>query len=199
MKDNSLLNTSCGFNRISYKGGSKLYCKLSSRAQLRAHLLPNNYILKLLLEARPFLNIDPHHLLLDSLTLYQRVNIKSTIIDMNDRFNKIFPAFDPLNKEFSPRSRIIDIFVSHFSFHPFIKSSNNFLKSCLLLLSDLTISSLLDSLYVLMITDASIKNNIATSIAHIHIHNKDIIKIIHHTVNILSLEAKLFAIRCGIN
>jgi len=60
-------------------------CKLSSRAQLRAHLLPDNHILKLLLEARPNLNINPHHLSLDSLTPFQRAKIKGTIVDMCQR------------------------------------------------------------------------------------------------------------------
>jgi len=61
------------------------------------------------------------------------------------------------------------------------------------------ISSLLESSHTLMITDASIKNNITTSIAHIHIHNKDIIKTIYHTVNVLFSEAKLFVIKYSIN
>ena len=51
----------------------------------------------------------------------------------------------------------------------------------------------------LVIIDASIKNNVATSISHIHIHNKPIIKTLHHVVNITSTEAELFIIRCGIN
>ena len=48
-------------------------------------------------------------------------------------------------------------------------------------------------------SNASIKNNVAISIAHIHIHDKPITKTLHHVVNITSLEAKLFAIRCSIN
>jgi len=51
----------------------------------------------------------------------------------------------------------------------------------------------------LVVTDASIKNNIATSIAHIHQANLPLIKTVHHTVFVTSLEAELFAIRCGIN
>ena len=173
--------------------------KLRSRVQLRAHLLPDNHILKSLLEARPNLNIDPHCLSLDSLTSFQRVKIKGTIIDINDRFNEILLAFDPLNIEFTSGSRVIDMFANHVSFHPFIKSSKDSFKSCSLLLSNLTITSLSDSLHALMVIDASIKHYITMSIAHIHICNKDIIKIIHHTVNVLSTEAKLIAIRCGIN
>ena len=92
-------------------------CKLSDRAQLRAHSLLDNHILKLLLEARPNLNINPHCLSLDSLTSFQRVKIKGTIININNKFNKILPVFNPLNIEFSIRSRVIDIFANCVSFH----------------------------------------------------------------------------------
>ena len=51
----------------------------------------------------------------------------------------------------------------------------------------------------LVIMDASIKNNVATSISHIHIHNKPIVKMLHHAINITSTEAELFTIRCSIN
>ena len=48
-------------------------------------------------------------------------------------------------------------------------------------------------------TDASIKNNITTSISHMHISNQSLIKTLHHAVFVTSLEAKLFTIRCGIS
>ena len=51
----------------------------------------------------------------------------------------------------------------------------------------------------IVITDTSVKNNIATSISYIHIHNHPLIKIVHHAVYITSTKAELFAIRCGIN
>jgi len=51
----------------------------------------------------------------------------------------------------------------------------------------------------LVITDASIKNNIATSISHIHSANCPLIKTGHHASFVTSMEAELFAIRCGIN
>ena len=50
-----------------------------------------------------------------------------------------------------------------------------------------------------MITDASIKNNIATSISHIHSANQLLIKTVHHASFVTTTEAELFAIRCGIN
>ena len=61
------------------------------------------------------------------------------------------------------------------------------------------ISSSLDSSHALVVTDASIKNNVITSITHIHIHNKNVTKIIHYAINVLTTEAELFTIRCGIN
>jgi len=51
----------------------------------------------------------------------------------------------------------------------------------------------------LVITDASIKKDIATSIAHIHSANCSLIKTVHHASFVMSSEAELFTIRCGIN
>ena len=48
-------------------------------------------------------------------------------------------------------------------------------------------------------SDASIKNNIATSISHTYIFNQPLIKTIHHAAFVTSTEAEMFAIRCGIN
>ena len=118
---------------------------------------------------------------------------------MDNRFNKVFPSFDPLNPEFAPSYRIIDIFSSHFSFHSFNKHNDNSLLSCSYQLDNLAIISLENPLHTLIITDASIRNNVATFIAYIHIHNRPVIKTLYHVVNVNSIEAKLFAIRYGIN
>ena len=48
-------------------------------------------------------------------------------------------------------------------------------------------------------SNASIKNNVATSIAHIYTYNKPFTKMIHHVVLVTSTEAELFTIRCSIN
>jgi len=39
----------------------------------------------------------------------------------------------------------------------------------------------------------------STSIAHVYICDKPVVKILHYTVNINSTEAEMFAIRCSIN
>jgi len=51
----------------------------------------------------------------------------------------------------------------------------------------------------IVVTDASIKNDIAISILHMHTFNSPLIKTLHHTVFVTSTEAELFAIRCSIN
>jgi len=57
----------------------------------------------------------------------------------------------------------------------------------------------LDPSYALVVTDASIKNNVITSIAHIYIHDRPVTKTLYHAVNITTTEAELFAIRYSIN
>ena len=73
-------------------------CKLSGRAQLKAHTLPDNHILRLLLKARSPLNINLYHLSLNSLIPCQRAKIRGTVINMDNRFNEVFLTFDPFNK-----------------------------------------------------------------------------------------------------
>ena len=66
-------------------------------------------------------------------------------------------------------------------------------------LNEITLQSSSSPNSAIVITDASIKNDIATSISHIHIHNHPLIKMVHHATYVTSTEAELFAIRCGIN
>ena len=61
----------------------------------------------------------------------------------------------------------------------------------------LQISSSLST--ALVVTDVSIKNDIATSISYINLADHPLIKTVHHAIFITSMEAELFAIRCGIN
>jgi len=52
---------------------------------------------------------------------------------------------------------------------------------------------------VVVILDASIKNNVIMSISHIHCGHNIMAKTIYYAINITTMEAELFAIRCGIN
>ena len=113
-----------------------------------------------------------------------------------DSIKYSLPLILLIQLEFAPGCRIIDFFSSHFSFHSFNKCSD---ETCSHQLDEMIIVSSENPSHTLVITDASIKNNVATSIAHVYIHNRPVVKTIHHAVNINSMEAKLFAIRCGIN
>jgi len=56
-----------------------------------------------------------------------------------------------------------------------------------------------NSSYALVITNVSIRNNVATSITHIYICNKSVVKILHHIVDVTSIKAELFTITYGMN
>ena len=58
-------------------------------------------------------------------------------------------------------------------------------------------SSLLSTAIVIM--DASIKNNITTSISHIHLVDHPLTKTVHYAAFITSTEAELFTVRCSID
>ena len=118
---------------------------------------------------------------------------------MNNRFNKVFLSFNPFNKEFVLGSQFIDIFSSQFSFYLSTKQSNNNFKTHIHFPDNITLKSSSDPTYALIVSNASIKNHVATSILHIHIHNKPVVKTLHYAMNVMTTEAKLFTIRCSIN
>jgi len=59
--------------------------------------------------------------------------------------------------------------------------------------------SIPDSNTILVISDASIKNNITTLISYICNGQNIIAKTIYYIMNVIFTEAELFFIRCGIN
>ena len=112
---------------------------------------------------------------------------------------KFFPLFISFSSEFSSEDRLIDIFPSCFSFHSSNRKSKESRKVYIHKLNKLTLQVLADSKIAIIVSDITIKNQVATLIAHIHIHNNPVIKTIYHVVNVTFTKAKLFAIRCGIN
>ena len=173
--------------------------KLSERSQLQAYFLSFNHIICSLIEPRTCSLFNQHLFSLRLLTRCQYNLVKGPLVDIDNRFNEVFPFFVLFHPKFSPSHRVIDIFPSYFSFHSFSKQKDNSFKTCIQQLDNLAIKSLSIPLHALIIIDASIKNNITTSISYMHIHNKPITKTLYYTVNVMSIEAKLFAIRCSIN
>ena len=166
--------------------------KLSSRFQLRIQSLPHNYIIKLFLENRHSGNTSNHYPSLENRTPKQQLNVKRSIINANNRLNGVFHSFNPLSIEFSPEHRLIDIFSSCFSFHHLDWKGKESKKAHLHILDELILQTLPETNMAVVVSDASIKNQVATFIAHVHTHNNPII-------NVTSTEAELFIIKCGIN
>ena len=188
---------SSGIEAIADLVPIKLYLqKLSSRLQLRAHSLPSNHILKSLLETNSLSNITSHQLSLNNLTPKKWLKIKGPVVNMDNRFNKVFPSFDPFNKEFAPGYYFIDIFSNCFSFYTSSKQSNKKFNAHIQALDNIALTSSSDFSITLIVSNTSIKNQVVTFISHVHVHNKQIIKMIHHMVNVTTTEAKLFTIRC---
>ena len=134
-----------------------------------------------------------------SLTNRQRSLTKGHIVDSSIKSYGIFPSFSPLDPEFSPGHRIVDNFSNHFSFNLVNKKEKSYNKLCNQELDKIVLQCSSEPHTALVITDASIKNDIATSISHIHSFNRPLVKTVHHTSFVTSTEAELFTIRCGIN
>jgi len=120
-------------------------------------------------------------------------------VNTNNYVNRIFSVFDTLNNEFSPGSYLVDTFSSYFSFYYTNHRNKESKNSHIHKLDKCVFNALSDSKSVVVVSDTSIKNNTTISIAYIHLLSNSIKKAIHHIVNITSIEAKLFAIKYGIN
>jgi len=131
-----------------------------------------------------------------SLTIHQRNIAKDHIIDSKVKSYGILPSFTPLHQEFTSGIHISDKFSDCFSFNLANKKGKDNIHAQEL--DDLVLQNSLSST-ALIVTDASIKKNIATLVAHVHQANSPLVKTVHHAVFVTSSEAELFAMRCRIN
>ena len=173
--------------------------KIVKRSQIWPFKLPDNYILKNFLDDSPPLSNSTNSHNIGSLTNRQRSTAKGHLIDSYTKSFGIFPSFSPLNSEFSLGHCIIDNFSNCFSFNLVHKNEKGKNKICAQELDNMVLHNSPLPHTALMITDTSIKNDIAMSILHIHSANRPLIKTVHHTSFVTSTEVELFAIRCGIN
>ena len=173
--------------------------KIARRLQICLFKLLTNHILRSLMDDSPPSSIFSNLHSIGTLTDCQKNITKGHLIDSCNKSYSIFPSFSPLNQEFVPGSCIINIFSDYLSFNLATKKDKEKNK---IHTHELDIMVLHNSLLphtALVITDASIKNDIAASISHIHIANCLLTKIVHLVSFVTSMEAELFAIRCGIN
>ena len=118
-------------------------------------------------------------------------------MNIDNRFNRIFPSFSPLHSELSSSHRVIDNFSDCFVFNLHSKQKNN--KTYTYQLDNMVIESSSSLSTTIVVTDTSIKNKVVISILHTHTHNNPIAKTIHRAVHVTSTKAELFIIRCDIN
>ena len=73
--------------------------KLMSRSQLCSAFLPENHLIKTLMDnpLNTRLNSLPNSI--NSLTNHQKTSIKDHLIDSNNKLYRVFPSFSPLNLE----------------------------------------------------------------------------------------------------
>ena len=79
------------------------------------------------------------------------------------------------------------------------RKSKEGIKAYICKLDNITFQASTDSKTVVVVSDTSIKNQVATSIAHIHTHNGPVIKMIYYAINVTLTKAELFVIRYSIN
>jgi len=171
--------------------------KLARKSQIRPFVLPTNYIIRNLMDDLPNSFMKPNSHSVRSLTNRQKNIAKGHLINSCNKAYGIFPSFSPLNPEFTSGFHISDNFLDCFSFHLVNKKEKD--KICAQELDEMALQISSSPSTALVVTDASIKKDIATSISHIHLANNPLIKTVHHVVFITSTEAELFVIRCGIN
>ena len=172
--------------------------KIAKRSQICPFKLPTNHILRNFLDESPPLSNTSNSHNIGSLTNRQRTLTKGHLIDTCNKTYEIFPSFSPLNPKISPGYHIIDNFSDYFSFNLVNKKEKEINKIRTQELDDMVLCNSSLPHTALVIIDASIKNNIATSISHVHSANRPLTKTVHHTSFVISTEAELFAIRCGI-
>ena len=145
--------------------------KITRRSLIHSFKLPTNHILKNLENDDPpqMKVISSHNI--GSLSNHQRTLTKGHIINSNIKSHGIFPSFSPLDPEFSPGHQIVDIFSNRFTFNLVNKKEKNHNKTRDQELDKVTLCCSSEHHIALIITDASIKDDITTSISHIYLFN----------------------------
>jgi len=142
-----------------------------------------HHIINLLLDNHYLKKFKPYYLAIGYLTDKQCSNVKSSIFDINNCLNKVFPTFNRLYKELSSGFQLVNTFSDCISFHT-MNYKDNKIKNTLWNLNT-----------ILIISNTSIKKNIVTSISHICSGQNILTKTIYYTINVTFIEAELFLIR----
>ena len=105
---------------------------------------------------------------LENMTTKQWIKIKSFIVNTYSYLNRIFSSFNSLNCKFSSSFRLIDNFPSCFSFYQANHKDKESKEAYLCKLDEIFKNTLMDPNSIVIISDASIKNNVAILILYVH-------------------------------
>ena len=169
--------------------------KLYRRYLLRQSSLLSNHIIHSILSSNRSQEQKCHNASINPLMAKQRIWLKSPLIDINKKCNKFFLSFCFFNEEFKPGNCIVDIFPDRFSFYPHLMNVKKHIKN----LDEVTFKASSNPSSTIVISDASIKNQVTTSILYVHSFDKPVVKTLYRAINITTAKAELFAIQCGIN
>jgi len=125
------------------------------------------YLYNTLLDRYHSKQATSYHMATSQLTFKQNLKIKSPIVDINYRLNQILLAFNNLNKELSLGFCLVDTFSNYFSFNVVKCKDTKARTAHLNKLENVYRASKDDLNTLFIISDASLRNNIATSIIHI--------------------------------
>ena len=147
----------------------------------------------------PILSNKPNPYTVSFLTNWQKNIAKDHLINSYNKAYGIFLSFSPFNLEFSPGFCITDNFSDCFSFNLVNEKEKEKDRICTQELDKIVLHTSSSLHTALVVTDASIKNDIVIFILYVYIANYSLTKTVHHVVFVTSMEAELFAIRCSIN
>jgi len=164
--------------------------KLYKQFLLHNSSLLTNHIISNILSSNEPQERSHHISSIDHLTAKQRLWLKSPLIDVDDKHNEFFLSFSFFNKEFKPENILIDLFSDRFSFHFCSSNTKKHIKK----LDKIALRASSNTSLIIVVSDASIKNHVATLISHIYSFNKPVIKTKYRAINITTTEAELFAI-----
>ena len=161
--------------------------KISERHHLRIVSLPKQYAINSLLDNHHSKKAKHYCLSIGNFTDRQWLKIKSSIVDTNNYLNKVYLSFNILYKDLLPGFHLVDNFPNHFSFYTVnwknIENMNAHIWSLDKLLEDYSLNPNI----VLIISNPSVRNNIATSISHIHSNYSFLLKTTYHAINVMNL------------
>ena len=159
--------------------------------------LPKQYTINTLINEYHSKKTLLYCIIISHLIAKQQLKVKSPIMDTNNHLNEVLLSSNSLNKELSPG--LVDTFLECFSFLLVSQKNSNTLTSHYNKLNNIFENSLVNQDTVLIITDTSVKNNIAILISYIYRGQEIIVKFVCYAINVTFIEAELFTIGYRIN